>query len=82
MQPDPPADPDEGPAAGVLGVFGVDPATADTDRLVRVIGALSALAVLSIAARHKNQSSAWRPHILQTCFDALGHPSDARPPSA
>ena len=82
MQPDPPADPDEGPAAGVLGVFGVDPETADTDRLVRVIGALSALAVLSIAARHKDQSSTWRPHILQTCFDALGHPSDARPPSA
>ena len=66
----------------MLGVFGVDPETADTDRLVRVIGALSALAVLSIAAHHKDQSSAWRPHILQTCFDALGHPSAAAHASA
>ncbi|HEY7813530.1 MAG TPA: helix-turn-helix domain-containing protein [Nakamurella sp.] len=83
IQPDPAATPDSNTAAAVLGVFGVDPETTDTDRLVRVIGALSALAVLTIAAHHSvrgadrgaDQSSAWRPHILQTCFDALGHPS-------
>lgn len=73
LQPDPAISPDDGPAARVLSVFGVDPETADTDRLVRVIGALSAMAVLSIAAHHKDQAAAWRPHILQTCFDALGH---------
>ncbi len=75
IQPDPATTPDDGPAAAVLGVFGVDPESADTDRLVRVIGALSALAVLTITAHHKDQSADWRPHILQTCFDALGHPS-------
>lgn len=67
--------PDDGPATAVLGVFGVDPQTTDTDRLVRVIGALSALAVLTIAAAQQDQGSAWRPSIVQTCFDALGHPS-------
>ncbi len=66
--------PDDGPANAVLGVFGVDPETAATDRLVRVIGALSAVAVLTIAAAQQGQSSAWRPSILQACFDTLGHP--------
>jgi AcrR family transcriptional regulator len=75
IQPDPPTTRDDGPAAAALGVFGVDPETADTDRLVRVIGALSALAVLTIAADHEDQSSAWRPFILRACFDTLGHPS-------
>jgi AcrR family transcriptional regulator len=77
LQPEPASDPGSPPetAATVLGVFGVDPDTTDRDRLVRVIGALSALAVLTIAARHTDESSAWRPLILQTCSDALGHPS-------
>ena len=62
----------ERPAAVVLGAFGVNLETAEPERLVRVIGALSALAVLTIAAHQAGQASAWRPHILQTCFDALG----------
>lgn len=58
--------------------FGVDPNACEPQRLVRVIGALSALAVLSLAAARIGEVAAWRPHILATCFDALGH----RPPTA
>ena len=43
------------------------------ERLVRVMGALTALAVLSIAAQHENQTTAWRPLVLATCLDTLGH---------
>ena len=53
--------------------FGVDPAAPASERSVRVAGALAALAVLSIAAHHDDQTTAWRPHIVATCFDALGH---------
>jgi AcrR family transcriptional regulator len=57
----------------VFEVFGVDPAGGDTERLVRVIGMLSAVAVLSLAANHLGDKTAWRPHIVMTCLDALGH---------
>ncbi|WP_367137013.1 TetR/AcrR family transcriptional regulator [Saccharothrix sp. HUAS TT1] len=57
----------------VLAVFGVEPAGGDTERLVRVIGMLSALAVLSLAANHAGDKTSWRPHIIATCLDALGH---------
>lgn len=66
--------PADDPATAVLAIFGVDPESTDDERTVRVIGALSALAVLTIAAHDHDKSSAWRPHILQTCFDAIGHP--------
>ncbi len=46
---------------------------ADAERVVRVIGALSALAVLSLAANRLGETSAWRKHIVTTCFDALGY---------
>jgi AcrR family transcriptional regulator len=58
--------------------FGVDPNACEPQRLIRLIGALSALAVLSLAAARLGEKAAWRPHILATCFDALGH----RPPTA
>ncbi|MFI9009841.1 TetR/AcrR family transcriptional regulator [Actinosynnema sp. NPDC053489] len=57
----------------VLTAFGVDRGTGDTERLVRVVGMLSALAVLSLAANHAGEKTAWRPHIIATCLDALGH---------
>lgn len=62
----------------VFETFGTDPTDVDSERLVRVIGALSALAVLSLAAHHLGEHTAWRPRILATCLDALGHraPSD------
>jgi len=65
----------------VLQAFGVDPDTAEPSRLVRVVGALAALAVLSLAAHSEDQVTAWRQHIVATCFDALGHrrPGAARP---
>jgi hypothetical protein len=56
-----------------LQAFGVDPGTADPERLVRVVGALAAVAVLTLAAHHENQTIAWRPFVVATCFDALGH---------
>ncbi|NUT99681.1 MAG: TetR/AcrR family transcriptional regulator [Saccharothrix sp.] len=46
---------------------------ADPERTIRVIGALTALAVLTLLANGAGQKTAWRPHILSTCFDALGH---------
>jgi AcrR family transcriptional regulator len=60
-------------ADAALQVFGVDPLTAEPERLVRVLGALSALAVLSIAAHREDRTTEWRPLIVATCTDALGH---------
>jgi hypothetical protein len=61
----------------VFAIFATDPA-ADAaagrpERLIRVIGALSALAMLSLAAHHVGDTTTWRPQIIATCFDALGH---------
>ncbi|MFI9817784.1 TetR/AcrR family transcriptional regulator [Saccharothrix variisporea] len=57
--------------------FGVAREQADSphelERAVRVVGALTALAVLTLLANGADQKTAWRPHILSTCFDALGH---------
>lgn len=57
----------------VFEMFVVDPTDSQSERLVRVIGALSALAVLSVAANHVGEKTLWRPQIIATCFDALGH---------
>jgi AcrR family transcriptional regulator len=65
----------------VLQAFGVDPGTTEPPRLVRVVGALAALAVLTLAAHHENQTTAWRRHIVATCFDALGHRRPGAAPS-
>jgi AcrR family transcriptional regulator len=66
-------------AAGdaALQAFGVDPATAEPERLVRVVGALSALAVLALSASAAGQTGAWRSYVVATSFDALGHPRSA-----
>jgi AcrR family transcriptional regulator len=63
----------EAPKVAALAAFAVDPATAAPERLVRVVGALSALAVLTLAAHAADSTTAWRPHVVATCFDALGH---------
>jgi AcrR family transcriptional regulator len=76
-----PATRGEDEAAGDLGsgsdaalrAFGVDPLTAEPERLVRVLGALAALAVLSLAAHQRGHGAAWRAHVIATSFDALGH---------
>jgi AcrR family transcriptional regulator len=60
-------------AATALQAFGVDPAAPVSERTVRVVGALSALAVLTLAAQHTDSTAAWRPYIVATCSDALGH---------
>lgn len=59
-----------------LRAFGVEPLTAEPERLVRVLGALAALAVVSLAAHQGGHGAAWRSHVIATSFDALGH---ARP---
>jgi AcrR family transcriptional regulator len=59
--------------AAALQAFGVDPAAPATERSIRVIGALTAVAVLTLAAHAANQTTVWRPAIVATCFDALGH---------
>jgi AcrR family transcriptional regulator len=60
-------------AVGALQAFGVDFGTTDPQRTVRVVGALSALAVLTLAAHRQDQITEWRPYVVATCFDALGH---------
>jgi AcrR family transcriptional regulator len=67
--------------AAVLQAFGVDPGTADPERLVRVIGALSALAVLTLSAHSRDTTIAWRPLVVATCLDALGHRRPDAPPA-
>lgn len=42
---------------------------------------LGALAVLSLAANHGDANAAWRPHIITTCLDALGHRGPGHTPS-
>lgn len=53
-------------------MFVVDPAT-EVERSIRIIGALSALAVLTLAANQIGDKTTWRPLIIATCYDALGH---------
>ncbi|WP_158847867.1 TetR/AcrR family transcriptional regulator [Saccharothrix deserti] len=57
----------------VAEMFAIDLDGSDPERFVRVVGALSAMAVLSLAANRKGEKTTWRPHIIATCFDALGH---------
>ena len=63
----------EAAGAAALAAFGVDPTAPVSERSVRVTGALTAVAVLTLAAHAADQTTAWRPHIVATCFDALGH---------
>ncbi|MFD7659993.1 TetR/AcrR family transcriptional regulator [Actinosynnema sp. NPDC059797] len=65
----------------VFDVFGVTPDSGDTERLVRVVGMLAALAVLSLSANRDGDKTGWRPHIVTTCLDALGHRSPSPSPS-
>jgi AcrR family transcriptional regulator len=74
-QDDADAKPD-GVGAAALRAFGVDPepgAGADPERVVRVVAALAALAVLSLAANRHSHTTEWRPFVVATCTDALGH---------
>jgi AcrR family transcriptional regulator len=66
-------DPDTSVPELVLQVFGVDREATEPQRLVRVLGALAALAVLTLAAHAEDRTTAWRPHVVATCTDALGH---------
>jgi AcrR family transcriptional regulator len=71
-----------GPENAVFECFGVHPddEDADPERLVRVLGAVAALAVLTLAAHQADRTSAWRPLVVATCLDALGHRRPAAPP--
>jgi AcrR family transcriptional regulator len=62
-----------GAGEAALRAFGVDPATAAAERVVRVVGALAAIAVLSLAAARHSRTTEWRPFVVATCTDALGH---------
>jgi AcrR family transcriptional regulator len=65
--------------AAALLAFGVDPEAPPSERAIRVVGALTALAVLTLAAHAQEQTTAWRPFIVATCFDALGHHAPRHP---
>jgi AcrR family transcriptional regulator len=60
----------------ILQAFGVEAGTG-AERRLRVIGALGALSVLVLVVHHSGKSSAWRPHVIATSFDALGYPRAA-----
>jgi AcrR family transcriptional regulator len=53
-------------------MFVIDPER-ELERAVRIVGALSAMAVLTLLANQEGDKTTWRPLILSTCFDALGH---------
>ncbi len=42
-------------------------------RAIRIVGALSSMAVLTLLANQEGDKTTWRPLILATCYDALGH---------
>jgi len=67
------AEPEPAVAGLVMQAFGVQLTGDDDERRVRVVGALAALAVLTLAAHSEDRTTAWRPLIVATCFDALGH---------
>jgi AcrR family transcriptional regulator len=73
------ADAEDDTYFSALQAFGVDPGTSDPERLVRVLAALAALAVLTLAAHQKDQTTEWRPYVVATCFDALGHRGPGAP---
>lgn len=53
-------------------MFVIDPVT-EMPRAIRIVGALSAMAVLTLLANQQGDKTTWRPLILATCYDALGH---------
>ncbi|WP_439659273.1 TetR/AcrR family transcriptional regulator [Lentzea sp. HUAS TT2] len=53
-------------------MFVIDPEK-ELPRAVRIVGALSSMAVLTLLANQQGEKSTWRPLILATCYDALGH---------
>ncbi|MEU3641838.1 helix-turn-helix domain-containing protein [Lentzea sp. NPDC034063] len=53
-------------------MFVIDPEK-ELPRAIRIVGALSSMAVLTLLANQQGEKTTWRPLILATCFDALGH---------
>lgn len=53
-------------------MFVIDPEK-ELARAIRIVGALSAMAVLTLLANQEGDKTTWRPLILATCYDALGH---------
>jgi AcrR family transcriptional regulator len=60
----------------VFQMFSVD-ADTERERLIRVIGATAALGVLALAAHKAGDTAAWRSHVIDASYDALGHPPGA-----
>jgi AcrR family transcriptional regulator len=58
--------------------FGTGPAP-NAERLVRITGALAAVSMLVLTAHRAGKRSAWRPHIIATAYNALGHHSSSGP---
>lgn len=53
-------------------IFVIEPEK-ELPRAIRIVGALSAMAVLTLLANQEGDKTTWRPLILATCYDALGH---------
>ncbi|MGH3252902.1 MAG: hypothetical protein ACRDOI_42735 [Trebonia sp.] len=59
------------PHATILEAFCADGGS-DPERLLRVCGACAALSVLALIVHQADKRTAWRPHVVATCVDALG----------
>lgn len=67
--------------AGVAmaGAFGLDAEHFSEDRLIRMISASTGLHLAALQAARLERRREWRPLIVATAMDALGHGGEARP---
>ncbi|MGJ9424185.1 TetR/AcrR family transcriptional regulator [Aeromicrobium sp. CF3.5] len=59
--------------AALVGAFGLDANNVSDEALVRLIIATAGLQASASAAARLGRTEAWRPHIVATAMEALGH---------
>lgn len=59
--------------AALVGAFGLDADDVSDQALVRLISATAGLQAAAAAAARLGRTELWRPHIVATAMDALGH---------
>lgn len=56
-----------------LAAFGIDPMTADEDRMIRVASATAGLKAVALMSLKVDMSREWQHHIIDAAMGALGH---------
>lgn len=56
-----------------LAAFGIDPMTADEDRMIRVASATAGLKAVALMSLKVDMTREWRQHIIEAAIGALGH---------